>query len=291
MRKALFSLLFCMLLAMPAARARENSLFGPLQRGERAALLMVHFGTSHDDTRERTIDAVNARAREAFPDLEVREAWTSPTIIRILKKRGIVRQTPAEVLQQLRKEGYTHIVIQATLLLEGAETESLRHVVARQKGFKEVRIGKPLLYSVKDCRQVTEILAARHADAVGRRNHVVFVGHGSYTPATATYSQLDHLFTADGHPNCHVATIEGYPTLRTLKERLKSLKARRVRLVPLLFVAGDHARNDIAGEWKEALEKEGLQVDCRLEGLGEIPEIQDLYISHIRSAEPWHLTD
>ena len=48
---------------------------------------------------------------------------------------------------------------------------------------------------------------------------------------------------------------------------------------------------DIAGEWKEALEKEGLQVDCRLEGLGEIPEIQDLYISHIRSAEPWHLTD
>ena len=61
MRKALFSLLFCMLLAMPAARARENSLFGPLQRGERAALLLVHFGTSHDDTRERTIDAINAK--------------------------------------------------------------------------------------------------------------------------------------------------------------------------------------------------------------------------------------
>ena len=47
----------------------------------------------------------------------------------------------------------------------------------------------------------------------------------------------------------------------------------------------NHAKNDIAGEWKEALEKEGLQVDCRLEGLGEIPEIQDLYLSHIRSAE------
>ena len=285
MKKALFSLVLYILLAMPAARAQESSLFGPLQRGERAALLLVHFGTSHDDTRSRTIDAINAKAREAFPDLEVREAWTSPTVIRILKKRGIVRQTPAEALQQLRKEGFTHIAIQATLLLEGAETESLRRVVAQQKGFKEVRIGKPLLYSVKDCRRVTEILAARHADAIGRRDHVVFVGHGSNTPANATYSQLDHLFTADGYPNCHVATIEGYPTLRTVKERLKSLKARRVRLVPLLFVAGNHAKNDIAGQWKEDLESEGLQVDCRLEGLGEIPEIQDLYLSHIRTAD------
>ena len=82
-----------------------------------------------------------------------------------------------------------------------------------------------------------------------------------------------------------MSTLEGYPTLRTVKAQLRSLKARRVRLVPLLFVAGNHAKNDIAGEWKEALEKEGLQVDCRLEGLGEIPEIQDLYLSHIRSAE------
>jgi sirohydrochlorin cobaltochelatase len=64
--------------------------------------------------------------------------------------------------------------------------------------------------------------------------------------------------------------------------RLKAAGARRVTLVPLLFVAGDHANNDIAVDWKEALEGEGLQVDCRLEGLGEIPEIQDIYIEHIR---------
>ena len=61
-----------------------------------------------------------------------------------------------------------------------------------------------------------------------------------------------------------------------LLEGAETESLRRVRLVPLLFVAGDHARNDIAGEWKEALEKEGL---------GEIPEIQDLYLSHIRAAE------
>ena len=108
------------------------------------------------------------------------------------------------------------------------------------------------------------------------------MGHGTYTPATATYSQIDYLFTAQGQPLFHVATIEGYPTFDTMLARLKAVKARRVTLVPLLFVAGDHASNDIAVDWKEALEKEGLQVDCRLEGLGEIPEIQDIYIEHIR---------
>ena len=41
-----------------------------------------------------------------------------------------------------------------------------------------------------------------------------------------------------------------------------------------MFVAGDHAKNDIAGEWKEMLEKEGFTVSAQLEGLGQIPEIR-----------------
>ena len=47
-------------------------------------------------------------------------------------------------------------------------------------------------------------------------------------------------------------------------------------------MAGDHANNDISVEWKEALEKEGLTVIVRLEGLGEVPEIQDLYVGKVK---------
>ena len=193
--------------------------------------------------------------------------------------------TPLEALIRLRADGFTRVIVQSTTLLDGAEMESLRRDVASVEGFfEEVRVGTPLLYSVDDCARVCEILAGRHADAADAKQkaHVVFVGHGTYTPATATYSQIDYLFTAQGQPLFHVATIEGYPTFDTMLARLKAAKARRVTLVPLLFVAGDHASNDIAVDWKEALEKEGLQVDCRLEGLGEIPEIQDIYLEHIR---------
>ena len=38
----------------------------------------------------------------------------------------------------------------------------------------------------------------------------------------------------------------------------------------------------IAGEWKEMLEKEGFTVSAQLEGLGQIPEIQEIFIDHIR---------
>ena len=86
------------------------------------------------------------------------------------------------------------------------------------------------------------------------------------------------MLNANGYTNYHVATIEGYPTQETAMAKIKALKGKKVTLVPLLFVAGDHANNDIAVEWKEAFEKEGLKVDVCLEGLGEVPEIQDLYM-------------
>ena len=51
-----------------------------------------------------------------------------------------------------------------------------------------------------------------------------------------------------------------------------------------MFVAGDHARNDIDVEWRERLENGGFQVETVIEGLGQIPEIQEIYIDHIKEA-------
>ena len=62
----------------------ESDLFGNLGARDKAAILIVHFGTSHNDTRALTIDALNTAMREAFPGIEIREAWTSRIIIRKL---------------------------------------------------------------------------------------------------------------------------------------------------------------------------------------------------------------
>ena len=62
---------------------------------------------------------------------------------------------------------------------------------------------------------------------------------------------------------------------------LKQANAKKVTLVPLMFVAGDHAVNDISVDWKNELESKGFQVELKIEGLGQIPAIRNLFLEHI----------
>lgn len=292
MKTILLSLLLSVSLFCTAHEGENfvpDDMLAGMKPGEKAALLMVHFGTTHDDTRAQTIDAINAKVRTSFPGLEFREAYTSRIVIRRLKARGIGKATPLDALLRLRSEGYTHVIVQSTNIIDGVEMESLRRdVESVLPFFKEIRVGNPLLYSVEDAEKVAGVLGKRlGTPSEGTRKkksgtHIVLVGHGTYTPSTAAYSQMDYMLKAAGLSNFHVGTIEGYPTFETMLSQLKAAKARSVTLVPFMFVAGDHAKNDIAGDWKEALEKEGYTVNTRLEGLGQVPEIQDIFIEHIR---------
>ncbi|MDR1755479.1 MAG: sirohydrochlorin cobaltochelatase [Culturomica sp.] len=282
--KQLFIVLFSLLFS-PACHAHGGENFvtsdmtASMKPGDKAALLMVHFGTSFDETRTLTIDAINDKARTAFPELEVREAYTSRIVIRRLKERGIQKTNPLDALLKLRGDGFTHILVQSTHIIEGAEMESLRrNIAAVSPFFTEIRVGAPLLYSAEDGEALVTILENRKPE----KGATVFVGHGTYTPATAVYAQLEHIMKARGNKEFYVGTVEGYPALETVLAQLKANKTKQATLVPLMFVAGDHAQNDIAGEWKEALEAAGLKVAVRMEALGQIPEVQDLFMEHAR---------
>ena len=250
---------------------------------KKQALLMVHFGTTYDDTRAATIDALNSAAVAAFPEMKVVEAYTSRLVIKRMAARGIEKPTPRQALLSLAAEGYTDVFIQSSNVIDGVEMDALRkEAEAMVPFFDDIRVGEPLLYTLDDCHRVVEILAGRYGSDLDARQSVVLVGHGTAIPANAIYSQIDYMFTAEGHPQFHVATVEGYPTLQTTVERLKAAKAKSVRLVPFMFVAGDHARNDIDGDWRSELEGMGYRVSTVIEGLGQIPEIRELYLDHIR---------
>ncbi len=256
-----------------------SDLFAALRPGDKAALLMVHFGTTHDDTRALTIDAINQKAKEAFKDVEVREAWTSRIVTRRLKARGIERLNPVEALEKLRTDGYTHILIKSTNIIEGIEMESLRKdVAAMSSSFKEIRIGNPLLYTPEDYEAVIAAITKNGA----KEGATLLVGHGTYTPATAQYAMLDYMLKDKGFKNYSVGTIEGYPSFDTMEAQVRANGVKKVLLMPFMFVAGDHAKNDIAGDWKEALEKKGYEVSVFMEGLGQNPDIQTIFIDHAR---------
>lgn len=272
-------------LYMPAyAHGEENfvheDVMQNLREGDKIALLMVHFGTTHDDTRAVTIDAINRKVMQEFPQMEFREAYTSRIIMRRLAKRGVRKLNPVEALAQLKSEGFTHVIVQSTNIIDGIEMESLRKDIDQMRPlFKEIRLGMPLLYTPEDYKQVIGCLAGKSKE----KTFTILVGHGTYTPATAQYAMLDYMLQAEGHTDFAVGTVEGYPTFDNAVDRLQEQKKiKRVQLLPFMFVAGDHAKNDIAGDMKEALEKKGYKVTPLLEGLGEQPAIQQIYIDHIR---------
>ena len=262
----------------------ESDLFGNLGERDKAAILVVHFGTTHDDTRALTIDVINAKMKEAFPGIEVREAWTSRIILRTLKERGVGRQNPTQALIQLHEQGYTHILIQSTNIIEGTEMKELRREVeGLSLNFKDIRVGNPLLYAPEDY----EVVVKAVTEAMNQANKGVqklLVGHGTPDPATASYAMFDYMLKAEGHPEYHVGTVEGYPEYEDALRLLKNGKSKTLTLAPLMFVDGDHAKNDIAGEWKENLEKQGYKVNLYLKGLGENPTVQQLFIQHARFA-------
>lgn len=277
----LLAFLFCIFMQPIQAEGNfvESDLFGSMQTGDKAALLVVHFGTTHDDTRALTIDAVNKKMTETFPGLEVREAWTSRIIAFRLKTRDIYKSNPEEALAQLKADGYTHVLIQSSNIIEGIEMESLRKDVAtHEKDFKEIRIGTPLLFTPEDYEAV---IAAITPNGI-RDGAVLLVGHGTYTPTTAQYAMMDYMLKAKGFDNYIVGTIEGYPSFDDALIQIKKGGYKKVQLMPFMFVAGEHAKNDISGDWKDELEKQGYEVTVFMEGLGQNPAVQDIFVEHAR---------
>lgn len=253
--------------------------------GGKTGILLVHYGTSNDNSRTQTIDKLNTRVAETFPDCAVVEAYSAPSVIRMLAKRGVRKLSISQALDSLKTIGCSKLVVQSTMLLDGVMTEMLKKEVGKvKKDFMAVSVVRPLLYSVDDCRTMIEmicksLIADKSVDA--KNSQVVLVGHGSDSPANAMYSQIDYLLKAEGKPSWHVGTIEGFPTIDNVEKQLKSIKNKNVLLVPLLYIAGNHQKDDIDGVWKTQLQSKGYHVDVVGKGLGEMTEIQEMIIGKI----------
>ena len=252
---------------------------------EKTGILLVHYGTSNDKSRSQTIDKLNSRVAETFPDCAVVEAYSAPSVIKTLAKRGIKKLYISQALDSLKALGCNKLVVQSTMLLDGVMTEMLRTEVGKVKNdFRAVSVVRPLLYSVDDCRTMIEMLTKSllaDKSVATKKSQVVLVGHGSDSPANAMYSQIDYLLKAEGKSSWHVGTIEGFPKIENVEQQLKNSKNKNVILVPLLYIAGNHQKEDIDGVWKTQLQTKGYHVDVFGKGIGEMTEIQNMIIDKI----------
>lgn len=251
------------------------------------ALLVISFGTSYVQTRERTIGAVERKLAERFPDRDVRRSWTSSFIIKkVAKTEGLAIDTPEEALEKLAGEGVTDVIVQPTHLSDGYENRRMLEIVsAFADRFERIAVGRPLLDSEEDRARVAQIMRALCRDDEA----LLLMGHGSEKHPVPVFEQLQECFASAGADNVFVGTVEGAPSFEDAKARLGRSGYREVVLAPLMIVAGDHAVNDLAGDepdsWQKQLEADGYATEVILEGLGEYEEIRDMFAEHAEHAE------
>lgn len=160
------------------------------------AILVVSFGTSFKETREKTIEAVEKAVAEKYSDWEVRRAFTSKMIIKKLKERdGIFIDYIDEALQKLIDDGYERVVVMPTHVMNGTEYDFIAHISAEfRPKFKCLRISKPLLTTEEDYDKVIAAMNGAYFSRIFKDSSVgkaiVFMGHGSEHYANASYCEL-----------------------------------------------------------------------------------------------------
>lgn len=251
-----------------------------------AALLCVSFGTSVDSARE-SIAAVEAALAAAAPERLFARAYTSGIIRRVLAGRGETVPGVAEALEALAAGGVRRVLVQPTHLLAGNEYEKIRREMAPLRGrFAALELGEPLLAAPSDGEALAAALDGAYPPVEGET--LVLFGHGTDHAANGAYPALQAVFCRRGRGDVLVGTVEGRPAFSEVRARLAAQGGRRVHLVPLMLVAGDHAANDMAGpgpeSWRTRLEAEGWTVRATVRGLGMLPAVQALYVDHLRRA-------
>lgn len=243
------------------------------------AIVITSFGTSVPEARIG-ITAVEEALADAAADYTCIRAFTSPTIRRILADRGEMIPGLTEALQRLASEGMQKVIVQPTHLLYGYEYDKLKaEAEALGDCFEWLTVGRPLLADSEDIQKFAARLSEDSPSAAGEA--YVFMGHGTEHFANAVYPALQTALHLLGRDDIYIGTVEGWPGLRDILCMLGVDSPRRVRLQPLMLVAGDHARNDMDIEWKKHLEQAGHSVICSFTGLGERAWVQEMYRKHL----------
>ena len=251
-----------------------------MRNDDSAAILLTSFGSADDSIRKNIFDKLAAEISAAFPNFEVRQAFTSHFMIKKLAARGIFIATPAEEISKLRAEGFKQIILLPTHLTPGEEFDNKIKICAAP----DVKIISPL-FSADCSTPFDKKIFATILDCFKKSadEDLVLIGHGSPHRHNPVYENLQRL----AGNKVHIGVIEDSdtPNFFDVVKRLEISRADKIVLAPLLLNGGVHVAEDIAGEndsWLTRLAALGYKVRVIKKGLGEFENFRALYLENLR---------
>ncbi|MFV0502566.1 MAG: sirohydrochlorin cobaltochelatase [Lachnospirales bacterium] len=253
------------------------------------AILVVSFGSSYKGTREKTLDVIEREIREAFPEYKIYSAYTSKTILKILKTRDSLEvYSVVEAFEKIQQDGIQEIIVQPTLMLNGVEFNIMKEEASKFKDkFQSIKFGDPLLSTTADFFAVVNSFL-KSAPSISENEAIILMAHGNKNFSNDEYTSLKYIFKTKGKEHIYLGTGEYSKDIVNIIDILKRRNYKKIILIPFMIVAGKHAIKDMAsedeGSWMSLLNKAGFEVECIVKGLGENREIRGIIIEHIRKA-------
>lgn len=255
----------------------------------KTALLVTTFGTSYYDTAEKNILALEKSLSQAFPDYRFYRAYTSGRIRKKLWERDQIKvDSVQEALDQMLADGCDSVLVQPGFFVSGLEFHRLKLALeAYRDRFSWIKLGLPLLAPQINLAELLPALKP-DLDKSSEDRALVYMGHGTQLANDHVYQDLTKVFREAGYEHAYIATVEGKDGLDQVITKLRAHNYKEIHLLPLMLVAGDHARNDMIGEtpesWRNLLSQHGWQVSYELRGLGELPAIREIFVQRARAA-------
>lgn len=254
-------------------------------------ILVTSFGTSFPTSRHITIGAIESDIREAFPDYDVRRAFTAQIIIdHIESDTGRHIDNFEEAMDKIVADGVKELIVQPTHLMDGFEYTDVKNALADYEGqFDKVALGHTLLSSEDDQIAVAKALKSSMERYEDDDTAICLMGHGTEADSNTIYATMQQVFKDLGYDNYFMATVEAEPTFDDVVKAAKEAGYTKAVLRPFMVVAGDHANNDMADpedpeSFISVMQKAGFEVQCVIEGLGQLDTIDDIYVSHVQDA-------
>lgn len=238
------------------------------------AIMTVSYGVRDVEEMHASVLPVQKAIERAFPDHYVFHALACNETVDYLRVCGEAVYTCGEGLAELQNRGFKDIFIAPVLLAPGRVYSDIL------KAAGDHPIGRPLMDEEADFKYLGRLYGAIAASA-GR--DVLLMGHGSdRAEGDARYLKLKNALPQNVHLACRSGSLRLEDTVRELQ------RDRALLLMPLMLTAGSHARNEMAGDgpysWKNTLRAMGFDVEARLQGMGSIAGIQEMFAGKVRRA-------
>lgn len=256
---------------------------------EKPAIIIAAFGSS---SRAKTaLEIFRKRLEQEFPEYETFWAYTSEIL-----RRKIGLPSLQETLAQVEATGFRRAVVQPLHIFPGTEYKQMAETCEYFPGLR-VLLSETLLHRWDFIKEILDVVKQEFLPQEEGLNLLALHGTPlSADPVNTVYLGLERL-VRDLYPNVLAASIEGVPDHEAVLARIKRLNLadqyQKVKIIPMMYLAGLHAEEDLMGKdksWRTALVEMGFAVKCStvmkdeeyFKGLGYYPEVIDYFIERLR---------